>query len=132
MLLPCTFVCNTEHVIIWLLIGILHLCRYELVVFTSAQPDYGQMIVNAIDPCNCISHILCRPSTTVMDGIYVKDISRLGRNLSRSIIVDNSPESYLLQPENAIPIAPFFGDASDRALDDTLGLLTAIVRVPTL
>jgi len=33
----------------------------------------------------------------------VKDLSRLGRKLENIIIVDNSPNSYFFQPENALP-----------------------------
>lgn len=35
-------------------------------------------------------------------GNYVKDLSRLGRELSNVIIVDNSPASYIFHPENAV------------------------------
>lgn len=32
----------------------------------------------------------------------MKDLSRLGRELSKVIIVDNSPASYIFHPENAV------------------------------
>jgi hypothetical protein len=32
-----------------------------------------------------------------MKGIHIKDLSRLNRDLKRTIIIDNSPESYLMQ-----------------------------------
>ena len=45
---------------------------------------------------------------------YVKDLSRLGRSLSRTVLVDNAPFSGLLQPCNVLPTRAFHGEASDR------------------
>ncbi len=56
----------------------------------------------------------------------VQDLSRLNRDLARTVIVDNSPESYLLQPENAVPIKPFFGDQQDLALRELIPFLAQI------
>lgn len=38
----------------------------------------------------------------------------LGRDLSQTIIVDNSPHSYCFQPENALPITTFIDDMQDQ------------------
>merc|ERR1719367_1597594 len=54
---------------------------------------------------------------------FVKDLGYLGRDLEDIIIVDNSPQSYLNNPENAIPIPSWFEDKSDTALLDILPLL---------
>lgn len=51
-----------------------------------------------------------------MDRSYVKDLRKLGRNLEKVIIVDNSPMSYQLQPENAIAIKSWFSDKTDTEL----------------
>lgn len=37
----------------------------------------------------------------------VKDLSCLSRDLCRTVIVDNNPFSFLLQPLNGIPCIPF-------------------------
>lgn len=44
------------------------------------------------------------------------------------MIVDNSPESYMLQPENAIPIKPFFGDESDAEMQALTAFLKDVVE----
>lgn len=40
----------------------------------------------------------------------------MGRELSDLIIVDNSPISFCLQPENAVPIRSWFDDINDQEL----------------
>lgn len=45
---------------------------------------------------------------------YVKDLRRVGRCLSRTVLVDNDPFSGLLQPCNVVPARPFYGDPHDR------------------
>ena len=35
-------------------------------------------------------------------GNYIKDLSRLGRDIRRVIIIDNSPLSYLFHQDNAV------------------------------
>lgn len=52
----------------------------------------------------------------LLQGLYIKDLSRLGRPLERCAIVDNSPASYLLQPQCAIAIKSWFNDPDDREL----------------
>ena len=50
------------------------------------------------------------------EGNFVKDLSLLGRDARTTIIVDNSPASYLFQPENALACDTFIDDAADREL----------------
>ena len=44
----------------------------------------------------------------------MKDLSRLGRSLGRTVLVDNDPFSGLLQPCNLLPTNAYYGEASDR------------------
>jgi len=45
---------------------------------------------------------------------HVKDLSRLGRDLARVVLVDDSAWAFLAQPANGVPIAPFLGNLGDR------------------
>jgi NLI interacting factor-like phosphatase len=46
-------------------------------------------------------------------GHYVKDLALLGRELAQTIIIDNSPMSYIFHPENAIDCGSFIDDLND-------------------
>ena len=67
--------------------------------------------------------------TIVINNDFVKDLSRLGRDMSRIIIVDNMEQNYKLQPDNGITIRPFWGkDSNDMALIDLLDILIKIAK----
>ena len=103
---------------------------YELVVFTAATQDYADPIINAIEQKGTkFDHRLYRKHTIVINNEFIKDLSRLGRDLSRIIIVDNMEQNYKLQHENGIRIRPFWGkDVKDMALFDLLSILIKIVE----
>ena len=48
--------------------------------------------------------------------IFVKDLSRLGRPLERTIIVDNLRENFRWQPANGIEITTWYCDEFDQEL----------------
>ncbi|PCI28801.1 hypothetical protein COB52_03200 [Candidatus Kaiserbacteria bacterium] len=43
-------------------------------------------------------------------------MTKIGRQLKDLIILDNSPMSYLFQPENAIPSLSWYNNKSDKEL----------------
>ena len=101
---------------------------YELVIFTSATPEYADPLLNAIEKEGKIfDYKLYRQHTIIYNNEFVKDISKLGRNLDKIIIVDNLPQNFRLQKENGIMIKPFWGeDNYDRALFDLFEILKKI------
>ncbi|PWA36160.1 haloacid dehalogenase-like hydrolase (HAD) superfamily protein [Artemisia annua] len=74
------------------------------------------LVLEKLDKKGVISHKLYRASCKECDGRFVKDLSGLGRDLKKAVIVDDNPNSYSLQPENAIPIRPFVDDFGDVEL----------------
>ncbi|KAK1876447.1 Carboxy-terminal domain RNA polymerase II polypeptide A small phosphatase 1 [Dissostichus eleginoides] len=72
---------------------------------------------------------LFRESCVFYRGNYVKDLSRLGRDLNKVIIVDNSPASYIFHPDNAVPVASWFDDMSDTELLDLLPFFERLSKV---
>lgn len=63
-------------------------------------------------------------------GSYVKDLLCLGRDMKNVIIVDNSPHSYIFQPDNAIPVSTFINNMEDNELL-TLWQILEEVRICT-
>eukprot|EP01023_Acetabularia_acetabulum_P060342 TRINITY_DN7253_c0_g1_i2.p1 TRINITY_DN7253_c0_g1~~TRINITY_DN7253_c0_g1_i2.p1 ORF type:complete len:341 (+),score=59.46 TRINITY_DN7253_c0_g1_i2:398-1420(+) len=97
--------------------------KYEVVVFTASLSKYADPLLDLLDGKKNIDGRLFREHCVYYSGAYVKDLSKLGRDLKNIIIVDNSPNSYIFQPENAIPIEAFIDSMEDRALVDLLPLL---------
>ncbi|KAH0542634.1 hypothetical protein FGG08_002957 [Glutinoglossum americanum] len=52
-----------------------------------------------------------------------KDLSQVGRDLRETIIIDNSPTSYIFHPQHAVPISSWFSDAHDNELLDLIPVL---------
>ena len=70
-----------------------------------------------------IDHRLYRDHTIQCMDVFIKDLSQLGRDLDKTIIVDNITENFLLQPDNGISIKSWFDDPDDTALADMAPLL---------
>ncbi|GAV90904.1 NIF domain-containing protein, partial [Cephalotus follicularis] len=94
----------------------------DLVLFTAGLEGYARPLVDKIDEENLFSLRLYRPSTTSTEyREHVKDLSGLSKDLCRTVIVDNNPFSFLLQPLNGIPCIPFSaGQPHDTQLLDVL------------
>ena len=72
---------------------------------------------------------LFREHCTFYKGVFVKDLSRLGRRLKDIIIVDNSPSAYMFQPENALPILSWYDNMNDHVLYEFLPILAGLSKV---
>ncbi|OIW20725.1 hypothetical protein TanjilG_21653 [Lupinus angustifolius] len=90
--------------------------KFEVVVFTAGLKEYASLVLDRLDLNRFISHRLYRDSCRQVDGKLVKDLAETGRDLKRVVIVDDNPNSFANQPENAIPILPFVDDLRDREL----------------
>jgi len=102
--------------------------QYELVVFTASVAQYCDQVVKAIDPHGYISHCLSREHCTQHDGMYVKDLARLRRDLKDIILLDNNPEAYTYQQENGFPINSWYNDQTDTDLEKVLSILQKIAQ----
>ncbi|EFA78563.1 hypothetical protein PPL_09215 [Heterostelium album PN500] len=102
--------------------------KFEIVIFTASISRYADKVLDLIDPNKVISSRLFRESCYHHKGNYIKDLSRLGRDLRNTIIVDNSPHAYFLHPENAIPITSWFCDKTDHQLLDLISLLEKLMH----
>ncbi|KAL8925458.1 MAG: hypothetical protein Q9172_002220 [Xanthocarpia lactea] len=96
---------------------------YEVVVFTASVSKYGDPLLDQLDIHNVVHHRLFRESCYNHQGNYVKDLSQVGRDLRETIIIDNSPTSYIFHPQHAVPISSWFSDAHDNELVDLIPVL---------
>jgi carboxy-terminal domain RNA polymerase II polypeptide A small phosphatase len=54
----------------------------------------------------------------------VKDLTCISKDLSRVVIVDNNPFSFLLQPLNGIPCVPF---SPSQPSDDQVPMIILLI-----
>jgi Dullard-like phosphatase family protein len=103
---------------------------YELIVFTAATQDYGDLLIDAIEENNVyFEHRFYRQHTVIIGNDFVKDLNRIGRPIDKIIIVDNMPQNFRLQRENGINIKAFWGeDVNDNALEELGKILINIAK----
>ena len=103
--------------------------KYELVIFTASLSKYANPLLNLITDDYC-PYRLYREHCTLINTAFVKDLSRLGRDLKDVIILDNSPIAYSLNPNNGFPISSWFEDKNDYELLQIIPILEFLSYVP--
>ena len=94
---------------------------YEIISFSSASKLYADHILNKIETNQkYFDHNLYRQHTTLYGKEYVKDISKIGRNIKEIIIVDNLEKNFKLNPDNGVKIASYFGEIDNGNNDNKL------------
>ena len=109
--------------------------KCELIVFTSSNKNYADKIIDEIEKNKkYFKKRLYRENCVLIGAAYVKDISKLGRDLSKVIIIDNDLACFFLQPENGILIKPFLVDnineKRDIILNNLKNILYNIIKKP--
>ena len=102
---------------------------YEIVIFTASVSKYADPLLDIIDKKGYCPFRLFREHCSLINTTFVKDLQRLGRDLKNIVIVDNSPLSYALHPENGLPILTWFEDKSDRELYTIMPVLEFLSTV---
>jgi len=101
---------------------------YEIVVFNASLAKYADPVLDLLDKHQVVNERLFREACVNHKGNYVKDLGRLGRDLKRIIIIDNSPASYMFNPENAVPVESWFDDENDTELLDLIPTLEQLAK----
>ena len=103
---------------------------YEIIIFTSGTKEYADIILNIIEKKGDNKYFdgrLYREHNVQIGQKFYKDLSKIGRALSRTIIVDNFNHSFKFQKDNGILISSFYGDSlDDKALIELQKILIKI------
>ncbi|XP_026178740.1 CTD small phosphatase-like protein 3 isoform X1 [Mastacembelus armatus] len=90
---------------------------YELFVYTCAKKEYAEKILEILDPQRKLfRHRLYQDDCACILGHYIKDLSILGRDLTKTVVLDNAPHTYPYHLMNTIPIKSWCGEPEDREL----------------
>ena len=104
--------------------------RFELVIFTASISNYANPLLNVIDKMGYVPFRLFREHCTLINTAFVKDLTRLGRDLKDIIILDNNPLAYSLNQYNGFPIKSWFDDKNDDELLKIIPILEFLSYVP--
>jgi len=104
---------------------------YELIIFTSATEAYANSVIEAIEQeKKYFDFIFYRQHTIIIGNEFVKDLTRIGRPLNSTIIIDNMPQNFRFQKENGICVKPFWGqDSNDKTLYNLIPILIDVAKM---
>lgn len=95
---------------------------YEIVLYSPSIDGVAIPVVESLDKEGCIRHRLFRDATHYHNGVHVKDLKRLNRNVKRMVVLDDDPAEVQFNPENLVRVKPY-EDPTDRT-DDVLARIT--------
>ncbi|OAQ97498.1 hypothetical protein LLEC1_00831 [Akanthomyces lecanii] len=103
---------------------------YNLVVFTASVQEYADPVIDWLESeRKYFSARYYRQHCTYRQGAYIKDLSSVEPDLSKVMILDNSPLSYLFHEDNAIPIQGWINDPTDNDLMHLVPMLEGMQYV---
>lgn len=123
---------------------------YNLVVFTASVQEYADPVIDWLEQeRKYFSNRFYRQHCTFRNGAYIKDLSSVEPDLSKVMILDNSPLSYIFHEgklpagfdslwspttltiavDNAIPIEGWINDPTDNDLLHLVPILEALQYV---
>lgn len=103
--------------------------HFEMFVYTSAKKEYAEKIVDILDPNKKLfRHRLYQDDCACVLGHYIKDLTILERDLSKTVILDNAPHTFPYHLMNMIPIKSWIGDQEDRELQKIIPYMEKLVH----
>jgi CTD nuclear envelope phosphatase 1 len=77
---------------------------YKLVVFTASVQEYADPVINLLESeKKYFAERYYRQHCTLRNGGYIKDLSTVEPDLSKVMILDNSPVSYIFHEGMCFP-----------------------------
>ena len=105
---------------------------YELVAFSSETKEFSDVILNEIEKNKKFFDFkLYKDHCTLYKNRFVKDITKLGRDIRKIIVVDDDENNFVLNKENGIKIKSFLGEENntDTALFELKKILILFERM---
>ncbi|KAF2864034.1 hypothetical protein K470DRAFT_240029 [Piedraia hortae CBS 480.64] len=100
---------------------------YKLVIFTASVQEYADPVIDWLErERKYFSGRYYRQHCTLRNGAYIKDVAQVEPDLSKVMILDNSPISYFFHEDNAIPIEGWISDPTDNDLSNLIPLLEGL------
>ncbi|KAI9717701.1 MAG: Nuclear envelope morphology protein 1 [Chrysothrix sp. TS-e1954] len=100
---------------------------YNLIAFTASVQEYADPVIDWLElERKYFSARYYRQHCTFRNGAYIKDLSLVEPDLSKVMILDNSPMSYIFHEDNAIPIEGWISDPTDNDLLHLIPLLEGL------
>jgi len=109
---------------------------YEVSLYTAGTKRYVEALLPRLDPEGVISHCLARDDCVPAPGlpnVYLKDLRRVlsvsvgpdgsktvqPADLARTVLVDNNPMSFAMQPANGLLVSDWLGGTPEESPDDS-------------
>lgn len=107
-----------------------HNCFVEIVLWTASMECVARPVIERLDPHGEIfNHLIFRDRRWYRETGYTKDLKLLGRDMSKVVIIENSPMSVHLNRKHSILVRDFMGSAaSDKDLYYVKQVLEGWVR----
>ncbi|KAL1985096.1 hypothetical protein VTN96DRAFT_8225 [Rasamsonia emersonii] len=103
---------------------------YKLVIFTASVQEYADPVIDWLEQERKFFQArYYRQHCTLRNGAFIKDLSSVEPDLSKVMILDNSPISYIFHEDNAIPIKGWISDPTDNGLLNLIPMLEALQYV---
>ncbi len=102
--------------------------NFEIVIYTYEQGFTAFPLIDSLDPNGFVMYRLFRDSTRYEDGVHLKDLNCLNRDLSKVIHIDWNKNACRLNPNNCLTLKKWDGDSTDRTLYDLALFLRAIAN----
>ncbi|PHJ25163.1 dullard family phosphatase domain-containing protein [Cystoisospora suis] len=103
---------------------------FQIVIFTAGRHEYANAILDTFQLHPYVDRCLTREDCHLVGpNLYAKDLGKVCSDLSKTVLIDDSPVAALYFPDNYIPIEGWCGNRADTALVDLLPLLLALCSV---
>lgn len=101
---------------------------FELIIFTASAQSYADNIINQLNQEGVISHRLYRNHSSTINNKTVKNLSKIGRQLDKLLLVDNIKDNAKGFYDNYVPILSWEFDLFDNELLNVAAKLKSILQ----